>query len=698
MSFDQGAYQCTDADQCTQDAIEAFVKDLSPQQALVGACNYISCACPPSGTFNFFKLYYCHMDQSIAGMVPICVIILILCFYLLGTTADGYLAPALECISVELGTSEQLAGVTFLAFANGAPDVIGAIAASGSAGGDGVGLAVGAIAGAGVYVSGVVSGLVAIAATESIHVVPRVFLRDLIFYILSLGLLLASSFTEGISLYFSIGFLVWYAIFIVLVFIEDQREKKEHLRIEKEREQQLEEGLLEKDSIRKTVWEEEEEAEEHAKEDYLEEIYHTKLSINDEAVAKLESDKEEGDEESRPSIYSEAENEKNELKDDHDTNADIQKHHDHNIQESHFHHEESEEEEKEGEGDTTVEKEPIKKQKTDVINITEHLHGKDEAEGDEEEEEEEDNDEKKKPLKKKGTLRRGLTKVKHQVTWGSFKMRGFLKRAIEGEDPWEDMNAFQKAVFITCDAPWDFVRRLTIPPPCREMWFRKFGVIWPIPAVIFFFLSNSLLPFDAAPPFYFYICLGVGFVASCFFYCMTKPTTPPNWIIVFALGAFIMSILWINWISNVLVDLLTLLGLMFGIPLAYLGLTILALGNSVGDTVANYGVAKRGLAKMAITGCFAGPFFNVCLGLGLSMTIQNISTGKVPDFQFTEQQSFLPMLILLPLIAMLFYITISTAINKFVLKNLQGYIQIFWYVAVLSVVTVAAFGFSEGRL
>ena len=336
--------------------------------------------------------------------------------------------------------------------------------------------------------------------------------------------------------------------------------------------------------------------------------------------------------------------------------------------------------------------------KTDVINITETLHGKEEEEDEEEELDGDTNEDEPKHLKKQNTLMRGLTKVKHQVSWGSFKMRGFLKKAIEGEDSWEELNWFQKVVFITCDAPWDFLRRLTIPPPCREMWFRKFGVIWPIPAVIFFFLSNSLLPFDAAPPFYFYVALGVGFIASCFFYCMTKPTTPPKWIIVFALGAFLMSILWINWISNVLVDLLTLLGLMFGIPLAYLGLTILALGNSVGDTVANYGVAKRGLAKMAITGCFAGPFFNVCIGLGLSMTLQNLKTGKIPDFQFSENQSFLPMLIVLPLIGMLVYITISTAINKFVLKNLQGYIQIVIYAAILLMVTIAAFGFSTGHL
>lgn len=211
-------------------------------------------------------------------------------------------------------------------------------------------------------------------------------------------------------------------------------------------------------------------------------------------------------------------------------------------------------------------------------------------------------------------------------------MRGFLKKAIEGEDPWEELNWFEKLIFITCDAPWDFLRRLTTPPPCREMWFRKFAVVWPIPAIVFICITNEIVTFNESPPILFYVFLGLGLIASLAFYFTTKPTTPPNWIIVFAIGAFLMSILWINWISNVLIDLLGLLGLMFGIPSAYLGLTILAWGNSVGDTVANYGVAKRGLARMAIVGCFAGPFFNLCIGLGLAMTVQNLKTKVVPDF------------------------------------------------------------------
>lgn len=80
------------------------------------------------------------------------ILLIILCFYILGSTADGYLSPALETIAVKLGISESLAGVTFLAFGNGAPDVISALSASGGDA-DGIYLAIGALLGAGLFVS-----------------------------------------------------------------------------------------------------------------------------------------------------------------------------------------------------------------------------------------------------------------------------------------------------------------------------------------------------------------------------------------------------------------------------------------------------------------------------------------------------------------------------------------------------------------
>jgi sodium/potassium/calcium exchanger 6 len=42
-----------------------------------------------------------------------------------------------------------------------------------------------------------------------------------------------------------------------------------------------------------------------------------------------------------------------------------------------------------------------------------------------------------------------------------------------------------------------------------------------------------------------------------------------------------------------------------------LGLTVLAWGNSVGDMSTNCAMARKGLANMAMTACYAGPVFNL---------------------------------------------------------------------------------------
>merc|ERR1740139_1442068 len=79
---------------------------------------------------------------------------------------------------------------------------------------------------------------------------------------------------------------------------------------------------------------------------------------------------------------------------------------------------------------------------------------------------------------------------------------------------------------------------------------------------------------------------------------------------------FLMAALWIDTIADQPVKLLTFLGVICGIPGNIMGLTVLAWGNSMGDLSANMTMAKKGLANMAITACFAGPVFNILVGLG----------------------------------------------------------------------------------
>ncbi|PKI41491.1 hypothetical protein CRG98_038118 [Punica granatum] len=86
--------------------------------------------------------------------------------------------------------------------------------------------------------------------------------------------------------------------------------------------------------------------------------------------------------------------------------------------------------------------------------------------------------------------------------------------------------------------------------------------------------------------------------------------------------AFIMSVFWISTAAGELLNCLAALGDILELPPSLLGLTILAWGNSVGDLVADVAVAKAGHPAMAMAGCFAGPMFNMLVGLGTALVIQ----------------------------------------------------------------------------
>lgn len=92
------------------------------------------------------------------------------------------------------------------------------------------------------------------------------------------------------------------------------------------------------------------------------------------------------------------------------------------------------------------------------------------------------------------------------------------------------------------------------------------------------------------------------------------------------LVAFVMSVFWISTVAGELLNCLAALGQILNLPPTILGLTVLAWGNSVGDLVADVAVAKAGQPALAMAGCFAGPMFNMLVGLGMALVIQ---TAKV---------------------------------------------------------------------
>ena len=89
------------------------------------------------------KFYYCDLEFLGRGWIRFIVgtgllgsLIMFILMYNLASTADEYLSPALEKITLYFKMNESLAGVTLLAFGNGAPDVFSALAASESSSGE----------------------------------------------------------------------------------------------------------------------------------------------------------------------------------------------------------------------------------------------------------------------------------------------------------------------------------------------------------------------------------------------------------------------------------------------------------------------------------------------------------------------------------------------------------------------------------
>jgi Ca2+/Na+ antiporter len=123
------------------------------------------------------------------------------------------------------------------------------------------------------------------------------------------------------------------------------------------------------------------------------------------------------------------------------------------------------------------------------------------------------------------------------------------------------------------------------------------------------------------------ILLVPGIIISLLIKFRTSSDSPPKIILfLFALIAFIMSLLWIKFTCDIIIEFITLLGLILKLEKAVLGFTLLSWGNVLGDLMANIAMSKRGLGEMAISSCI--PNFDLIVGFGVSTLIKITDTGE----------------------------------------------------------------------
>lgn len=84
---------------------------------------------------------------------------------------------------------------------------------------------------------------------------------------------------------------------------------------------------------------------------------------------------------------------------------------------------------------------------------------------------------------------------------------------------------------------------------------------------------------------------------------------------------FFISLIWIGFISWILVENAIVIAAVLGVPEVVISLSVLAIGTSIPDTIAGVIVAKEGRVDMAISNAIGSNVFNISFALGIPWLI-----------------------------------------------------------------------------
>ena len=149
-------------------------------------------------------------------------------------------------------------------------------------------------------------------------------------------------------------------------------------------------------------------------------------------------------------------------------------------------------------------------------------------------------------------------------------------------------------------------------------------------------------------------------------YCASHNQAPPRWQPLLVGAGFVMTVVWLDRIATELIALIETFGYLFGISTSILGLTVIAIGNSIGDFVADTAAAREGsvsAVRMALAACFGSPVIMNIVSVGLSFTLRLLLSGGAPI-------CFSPINGVTRLGFLLFYLTV---LSHLIVFPLNGY-------------------------
>ena len=183
-------------------------------------CQFVNENCPYN-YINFYYFHYCLLNSSILPSIIVFLIFLIILFFILSSTSDLFLSTAMVKLIETYNINQNIAAVTLISFGNCAPDIISSLVASEN---DNISFSLGSIIGSGMFITSFVLGLVVFKGKD-IKVNSLSFNRDLLLYIIALGIIVIIGIRKKINFFYSLGFISIYILNVTLAFFHGKKDK-----------------------------------------------------------------------------------------------------------------------------------------------------------------------------------------------------------------------------------------------------------------------------------------------------------------------------------------------------------------------------------------------------------------------------------------------------------------------------------------
>jgi Ca2+/Na+ antiporter len=216
-----------------------------------------------------------------------------------------------------------------------------------------------------------------------------------------------------------------------------------------------------------------------------------------------------------------------------------------------------------------------------------------------------------------------------RVAWQFW--RDFVATVVDalGEVRWREKN-FPQRLWFCVTLPAMFARNATIPMMSDRSWRRLWALLNPVcaPLVVLLATHHFTAPMGGVFPVWALLVL-IGSALSLLVLLTSSHRTPPRYYLVFIVASVFMSLVWMYLLACEVIDVVRLLARAADVDESTAGVTVFAWGNSVVDLMANTAVAHQGFRNMALSACLSTSTFAILFGVGFSLIVKVAIEGGV---------------------------------------------------------------------